>query len=227
MTDITPSRTDLLAEMKRKLLEAKEHADKIGPQDAEFERLARMNRKALIKELRELRHEIAPEAISKMLKHQLVNEIIRLKFLIEADTHVPHTLEEIADASKKTPKQDRAKLSAKEAGEKAAKPPRKASEMLLKVAAKRKQGMSLKDAWAAVKAEKASPAPTPAPAKNPDHLREIAAHRPKAHLKEEAAATKAKRLAAAKKNPIRARLAELMAKGHSFAEAAAIVNKMK
>ena len=157
----------LAKELRRRIKEAKEHSDKIGAQDSEFERLAKLSRKELMAELRDLRKELTPLALSKMAKHELVNEIIKIKHMIEADVHVPHQAEEVVDASRKAPKkavQKRAEMTASKVTEAHSKMPapaaapakkRKGSPLLARVAAKRREGMSLKDAWAAVKAEKA------------------------------------------------------------------------
>lgn len=177
----SPKYDTLLKEMKRKLKEAKTSAEHIGRQDAEFERLCKLKKNELADELRALRKELSPHAISKMAKHQLINEIIQIKHALKEDVHVGYTEEEVHDAGHKGPArktQKRANLSAKDAEDarvkdvgkrnmqdlfdsqnaKAAikaKSTRKASPQLLRVAAKRKMGMSLKDAWAAVKAEDA------------------------------------------------------------------------
>ena len=243
-----PAYETLMKEMKKKLKEAKASADKIGKQDEEFERLAKLDRKACAEELRALRKELSPRAISKMPKHAIINEIIRLKHAIESDVHVDYQKEDVDDAKKKGEKkfiEKRADLPAKEVQKLRPQEStdsydpiipsksRKASAIVLRVAAKRKEGLSLKDAWAAVKAEDAkktatrdTPAVTAA-ASRARHSAEVEAVIPASHKREAAAARRAKERAHAKANPGMASLAELMRKGYSLAEAAKMLKEKK
>ena len=210
----------LMKELAKKVKEARKESEHIGKQDEHFERLVKMSRKELEDELRALRKELAPGAISRMPKHQLVNEIIRCKMMLDADSHVPHHEEEVREASRKAPAQKHAELPSKDLP--AAVKKRKASAQVLRVAEKRKAGMSFKDAWAAVKAEDAKKAEPPRhQPPNPKHVEEVEAARPKAHKEEEAKMRRAKVKAAARANPERAELAKMMMGGMSFTEAAA------
>lgn len=214
----------LAAELKEKVKEAGEHSEHMGPQDAEFERLARLGRKELVAELRALRKELALESITKMAKHQIINEIMRLKFMIAADEHVPYTDVEVADAKRKSSKREakHASMSAAKLSEAVTAPKRKPSAAFERMLAHRKAGMSLKDAWAAAKKDAAKPEAPKAEAPAPSAaLAAIHALREKAKKK----ASKAPKAPKKPSNPYRARLAALINQGMSLSEAAALLKE--